>query len=162
LEASTVDLIEVARDEERPSGIRFGALVHGILATVPLDADADLVHQLTVSQGRALAASDEEVAAAAIAVERVLAHPILRRAQSASLEQRCRREVPVTLRVESGSLIEGLVDLAFKEDGRWTIVDFKTDEELRRAANYRQQVKLYKDAVQASTGEPADAVLMRV
>jgi ATP-dependent helicase/nuclease subunit A len=159
---SAVDVVELPRDEARPTGIRFGALVHAVLATVPLDADADVVQQLAASQGRALGASDEEIAAAATAVERVLAHPILRRAQSASLAQQCRREVPVTFRVDSGSLIEGLVDLAFKEEGRWTIVDFKTDEELRRAANYSQQVRLYKDAVQASTGEPAHAVLMRV
>ena len=38
------------RDEERPSGIRFGALVHAVLATVPLDADVGVVQRLAASQ----------------------------------------------------------------------------------------------------------------
>jgi hypothetical protein len=44
-----------------------------------------------------------------------------------------RREVPITLRRDDGTLAEGVVDLAFLEDGPdfagWTVVDFKTDLE---------------------------------
>jgi ATP-dependent exoDNAse (exonuclease V) beta subunit len=127
-----------------------------------LDADIDIVQQLAASQGRSLGATDQEAASAAKVVETVLAHPILRRARDSSAKHRCRREVPVTFAAPSGALIEGIVDLAFKEGDRWSIVDFKTDEELRRAANYSQQVRLYRDAVRAATGEAADAVLMRV
>ena len=127
-----------------------------------MDADIDVVQRVAASQSQALGATDEEAAAAAGVAESVLAHPILRRARDASLEHRCRREVPVTFRAPSGSLIEGTVDLAFKEGDRWTIVDFKTDEELRRAGNYRLQVGLYRAAVQAATGQAAVGVLMRI
>jgi ATP-dependent helicase/nuclease subunit A len=157
-----VEVIEALRDEGRPTGIRFGILVHATLATVPLDADSARVEGLIASHARALGATDEESSFALRAVEKVLAHPLLDRARRASNEGFCRREVPVTWRESGGALIEGVVDLAFREAETWTVVDFKTDEELRRAANYVAQVGLYAMAVHASTGEVASGTLMRV
>jgi ATP-dependent exoDNAse (exonuclease V) beta subunit len=159
---TTVELIEVPRDEGRPTGIRFGTLVHTALANVSLEADAAAIQLLVSSHSRALGATDEEAASAVKVVVAVLGHPLLERARQAAKGNSCRREVPVTVRTPTGTLIEGTIDLVFKERDRWTVVDFKTDEELRRAANYSQQVGLYSDAVRASTGEPADPVLMRV
>ena len=76
---------------------------------------------------------------------------------------RCRREVPLVLRLEDGVLVEGVADLAFAEDGCWTVVDFKTDVELgSRLAEYRRQVALYARAIAAATGQPATAVLLRL
>ena len=68
---------------------------------------------------------------------------------------------------EDGSLVEGVLDLAFREieEGSpvWTVVDFKTDVEIvgRREA-YEQQVGLYVKAVSAATGERARGVLLSV
>jgi len=74
-----------------------------------------------------------------------------------------RRETPVWLRLEDGSLAEGVVDLAFREDGEWTVVDFKTDRELEGSRGiYEDQVRLYARAVTAATGESACAVLLRI
>ena len=67
------------------------------------------------------------------------------------------------LRLLDGTLAEGVADLAFREAGRWTVIDFKTDRELaERSAIYEQQVRLYATAVARATGEPSDAVLLRV
>jgi ATP-dependent exoDNAse (exonuclease V) beta subunit len=44
----------------------------------------------------------------------------------------------------------------------WTVVDFKTDEEMRQPGNYLAQVDLYVKAVHASTRESATGILMRV
>jgi ATP-dependent helicase/nuclease subunit A len=161
-EVPRVKIIEIPRDEGRPTGIRFGTLVHSALATVPLDADADVVERLVLSLARAHGATDEEVEAAAKAVQTVLAHPLFDRARDAATRQRCRREVPVTWRESSENLVEGFIDLAFKEDGRWTVIDFKTDEEMRRPANYAVQVDFYAKALQAATGEAAVGILMRI
>jgi ATP-dependent exoDNAse (exonuclease V) beta subunit len=157
-----VSLIELPRDAARPGGIRFGALVHAVLATVPLHADADTIRRLVAVHGRSLGASDEEVSFASMVVSNVLAHPVLGRARAAQQNTVCRREVPLTLRTTDGALIEGVVDLAFIEDGRWQVVDFKTDEELRASANYNVQVSLYASALEAATGKPAAGVLMRI
>ena len=131
-------IVEVPREPGRPSGIRFGALVHAVLATVPLDADADIIRSATGLQARTLGATDEEVESAAKVVQTVLALPILERAREAAKTNRCRREVPVAWR-NGETLIEGVIDLAFEEGKRWTLVDFKTDENFapRRLTNGR-------------------------
>ncbi|HLK12415.1 MAG TPA: UvrD-helicase domain-containing protein [Candidatus Binatia bacterium] len=161
--AGGVGVEEVAVTAGRPHGLRFGTLVHALLATVALDAAAPAVAAAAALAGRVLGASEAEVAAAAEAVVRALAHPLLRRAAAAG---RCRREAPVALGLDDGTLVEGVVDVAFREEGpppRWTVVDFKTDVELgARLADYRRQVALYAGAIARATGEPATGVLLRV
>jgi ATP-dependent exoDNAse (exonuclease V) beta subunit len=147
----------------RPTGKRFGSLVHGVLAAVELHADEAAIHLVVENQARLVGATNDEVAAAVIAVQKALAHPLLGRAAAAEARGSLRREVPVVLRLDD-SLIEGVVDLAFSEpeDGRdiWTVVDFKTDAELSHArAAYEAQVRLYAAAISTTTGQPAVPVL---
>jgi ATP-dependent exoDNAse (exonuclease V) beta subunit len=69
------------------------------------------------------------------------------------------------VRLDDGTLVESVADLAFREpDGSgWTVVDFKTDAELaERLDRYRRQVALYARGVAQATGEPARAVLLRL
>ena len=114
-------------------------------------------------QGRIVGASSEEIDAAAEAAHRALAHPLLVRAAAAARAGKCRRETPVTMRLDDGTLVEGVADAAFVEDGAWTVVDFKTDVEIAgRMPEYRRQVGLYGRAIAAATGMPARAVLLRV
>jgi len=55
------------------------------------------------------------------------------------------------------------VDIAFEQDRRWIVIDFKTDEDLgEHEIVYRRQVGLYAAAIEAATGRPATAMLMRV
>ncbi len=160
--ADSVSVIELPRVDGRPGGIRFGALVHAALATVPLDADPTTIHSVVATQARTLGAIAEEISHASAVVANVLAHPILARARNAQNGSACRREVPVTLRTSEGALIEGFVDLAFSEGERWTVVDFKTDEEIRRGGKYELQVGLYVNALQAATKQAASGILMRI
>ncbi len=56
-------------------------------------------------------------------------------------------------------ILEGVIDLAFKEDGGWVIADYKTDvgtdpDFPARADAYRRQVDLYAEAWSRLTGEP--------
>ena len=156
-------IVEVARDARRPSGPRFGALVHAVLATVAFDARAHEIEEVAALQGRVLGASPEEVAAASAAAAAALAHPLLAEAREAWRRGACRRETPVTLREPDGTLVEGVVDLAFAHADGWTVVDFKTDRELQQGGDvYRRQVGLYAAAIRAATGRPATAVLMKI
>jgi ATP-dependent exoDNAse (exonuclease V) beta subunit len=71
--------------------------------------------------------------------------------------------MPVALRLEDASLVEGVVDAAFEDADGWTVVDFKTDAELSgRLPEYRRQVDLYVRAVAEATGRPCRGVLLRV
>jgi ATP-dependent exoDNAse (exonuclease V) beta subunit len=99
-----------------------------------------------------------------VTVTHVLAHAVLDRARAATARGVCRRETPVTVTVDAGTLIEGIVDLAFEENGRWTVVDYKTDRELRAIGEeqYRRQVELYASAIAKATGQPADGIILRL
>ena len=157
------EVVELASSPDRPSGRRFGALVHAVLAMTPLDATADQVGQFAGLEGRMFGATDAEVTAAGAVATAALAHPILERARRAVGAGACRRETPVMMQAEDGTLVEGVVDLAFRDDGTWIVVDFKTDRELEGALDvYRCQVRLYTQMVARATGEPARAVLMRI
>jgi ATP-dependent helicase/nuclease subunit A len=78
-----------------------------------------------------------------------------------------RRETPVLLRRADGTLIEGYVDLAFREDtpefDGWTVVDFKTDREFELIlSQYAAQVGLYVEAIEKATRLPTRGVLLVV
>jgi hypothetical protein len=109
-------------------------------------------------------ATDEEVEAAIATVGGALAHPILRRAAASARKGRLRRETPVLLRRDDGSLVEGVVDLAFCEDTSdfvgWTVVDFKTGREVDAMSLYIAQVRAYSEAVSAATGSPARGIIL--
>lgn len=153
-----VQVERIARSEfSRPSGRRFGALVHAVMATVDLDAGVDAIQASVALNGKLLGATKEEMDAAAVAVLAMLEHPILRRASASAKKGEIRRETPVLLTLDDGSLVEGVVDLAFREHTSeltsWTVVDFKTDRENATISDqYTAQVGIYVEAIEASTG----------
>ena len=167
-QAGAVTVVELERVAERPSGKRFGTLVHAVLATVPLevpDRTPAPVEEIARLHGRVFGATDAEVGAAADVAQRVLSHPLLARARKAARRGDCRREAPVSMQADDGTLIEGVVDVAFREDGAWTVVDYKTDRDLEEEGAidvYRRQVALYAEMIARATGDPASAVLMQV
>jgi ATP-dependent exoDNAse (exonuclease V) beta subunit len=63
----------------------------------------------------------------------------------------------------TGTLVEGVLDLAFREKDAWTVVDFKTDREFEKElAQYKRQVGLYALSIERATGEFCGGVLMRI
>jgi ATP-dependent helicase/nuclease subunit A len=163
LKLPSVEIVELPRAANRPSGRRFGALVHAVLASVPLDGDLSVMQRLAAIHGRILGAPAEEIDSASEVVRSALAHSLLNRAREAAQEGRCRREVPIAWYDSNGLLIEGVIDLAFEQAEEWTVIDFKTDEEFRgNEPVYRRQVALYAAAIQATNGRRVAALLMRL
>jgi len=160
----TIESIDVASG--RPSGRRFGNLVHAVLAAVDLDADPEALLPIVDAYRRALGATEQEAEAAEATIAAALKHPILRRAAAAAINGHCRREASLTLRTENGTLVEGYVDIAFWERDptpSWTVVDFKTDAEIGgRLEAYQRQVGIYVRGVTEATGAPATGVLLRL
>jgi len=145
----------------RPGGARFGTLVHAVLATVDLAGDREAVTAHAEIHSRLLGASDEERDAAVEVVTAALAQPLLRRAAAANAQQRCRRETTIVARLEDGTLIECVADLAFSEANHWLVVDFKTDGELgTHEPRYRRQVALYVRGISGATTVPTCGYLM--
>ena len=157
-----VEIIELPLGPDRPSGRRYGTLVHAALAAVPLDAGDEVIAQLVATQGRIVGATPEEVVSAREVVHTVLRHPLLQEARAAEARGVVFRETPTTI-VRDGRLVEGTVDLAYETADGFTVVDFKTDRaDAEAAAMYARQVQIYADAISEATGRPARSVLMSV
>ena len=158
--AGTIEVVALSGAARRPRGARFGTLVHAVLATIALDASMDETRSTAEMQGRILLSTTEEIQAAATVASAVLNHDIMLRAKRAAT---LRRETPVTWLQKDGTMIEGVLDLAFDEDGVTTVVDFKTDHELSAGeSRYRAQVQQYVAAVTRATGRPAKGILFKV
>jgi ATP-dependent exoDNAse (exonuclease V) beta subunit len=158
--ASDLEVVETGRSAARPRGPRFGTLVHAVLATVPLQADDPAIARIAATHARIINASADEIAAAAAVVRGVLSHDIRARARRA---RRLRRETPVSWVQDDGTLIEGVLDLAFDEGELTFVIDFKTDYELSAGEpRYRAQLDQYVQAVARATGRKARGILFRV
>jgi ATP-dependent helicase/nuclease subunit A len=160
--AETIAIEETRRDRGRPHGKRFGTLVHLTMLRAPFDADARELGKIAASAAKMIGAPDDEIAAAVTAVKAALKSPLMLRATAA---QTVMRECPLMIRLEDGTAVEGIADLAFAEntvDGVvWTVVDFKTDVEVApRLDEYRAQIRFYVRAVRESTGRPASGAIL--
>jgi ATP-dependent exoDNAse (exonuclease V) beta subunit len=158
--ASEIQVVRMPGADGRPRGPRFGTLVHAVLAIVPLDAGEEVIRRTSEVQARVIGSPPQEIIAAAHAVHAVLRHELMARARSSL---RVRRETPVTWTQKDGTLIEGVLDLAFDEEDLTTVIDFKTDHELAAGeARYRAQLQKYVDAVAAATERRVAGVLFKV
>jgi ATP-dependent helicase/nuclease subunit A len=161
--SESVTLIDARWQGERPSGPRFGALVHATLATVDLDGNPEHISAQAKICARLFGAEDSENQAAVEVVTTALGHPMLRRAAAAARRGQCRRESSVIVKLNDGTLIESVVDLAFRDGDQWTVVDFKTDAELKgRDEIYRRQIALYVLGISDSTSTPTQGHLLRI
>ncbi|MBV9481523.1 MAG: UvrD-helicase domain-containing protein [Acidobacteria bacterium] len=159
--AGDVQVIEISR-EARPVGPRFGTLVHTILASIALDAGEVDIAATAQLEGRILGAPYEEVRAAVTTVKAALQHPLLERARESAARGECYRELPLTW-CANGVLIEGVADLVFGDHQGWSVVDFKTDQELAtELERYRRQVLIYAAAISKARHRESAAFLFRV
>lgn len=146
--------------ETRPSGKRFGTLVHAVLAECPPSPSDAVIEAMTRHQARLLDAPQMEIAAAADAAKRAFAHPLMRAAANAD---EVRRECPLTVPLDDGTSAEGVVDLAYRTGDRWTVVDFKTDRDTTIGeAMHAVQLEVYAKAVSAATEQSVETVLFYV
>jgi len=94
----------------------------------------------------------------------VTKHPIWSHFLGAEERGELRREVPLASMLDGG-ILEGVVDVAYLEDGVWTVIDFKTDrpeEGDKTLSGYERQVLLYALAIERATGLTAKGALLFV
>jgi ATP-dependent helicase/nuclease subunit A len=149
----------VALPSERPGrGPEYGSVIHRCLEWLangrqPSQADIEAM------------CAEFDLAPAPIAdieteLRRVRESDLWRRAMSAAERQ---TEVPFSM-MQDGVLLSGIIDLAFRENGRWCLVDYKTD---RIPATpdahikfYTPQLRCYEKAwQQLSGGSPPELIL---
>jgi ATP-dependent exoDNAse (exonuclease V) beta subunit len=156
----SVEFVPALAEPRAVAGRRFGALVHAVLRDAALDAGADAIRRLAELNARVLGAPPEETEAARTAVSAALSQSLLARARSA---ERMHREYPLSLRLEDGRWLEGIIDLAFVENGKWTVVDFKTDaDSSARRAQYERQLQWYAYALAKLTNQSVSGILLGI
>jgi ATP-dependent exoDNAse (exonuclease V) beta subunit len=146
----------------RPSGARFGTLVHAILQHGSLSADAQEIARLAKHFARSLGATNDEQARAVSDLTRALSHLAFERMRSARLRGELFRETPVLVREADGNLLEGVVDACFREGERMVLVDYKTDLAIHDPSVYARQLGLYAKALERVFSLPVSAMLLRV
>jgi len=161
LEDVAVEVVETPRDPARPHGPRFGTLVHLAMLRVDFDASDDAILASVKWSGRTLGAEDAEIVAAARAVSMALKSPLMARVRH-SMD--LRRECPVLMKLDDGTIVEGIADLAFAEGANgariWNVVDFKTDLAIAgRLEEYRAQISLYARGIARASSLPARGIL---
>lgn len=155
-----IEVIELEREAGRPSGSRFGSLVHTIFSRADLQGSAEDLRMVVDRQTRQHGAPPAERDAAYEVVQRALKHPLM---EDAARSDDVKRESPVMFVNDAGELVEGIVDMAFRTDVGWTVVDFKTDEDIEQQRGaYLGQIRLYVDGVKRATGEETRGVLFSV
>jgi ATP-dependent exoDNAse (exonuclease V) beta subunit len=151
-EAIEVQTVTLEAAAGRPSGRKFGRLVHDILQRAE---DMDEVGALAAIWGRRHGAAEVEREAAAEAVR--AAFRCLERLVPAGAIRH--RELPVMVRLADGTLVDGRVDFAWSDGKRWTVVDYKTDRREKRRIG---QVQFYALALQKATGLAARGIVLEI
>ncbi|MEW1975439.1 UvrD-helicase domain-containing protein [Microbacterium profundi] len=154
------------RDIELPPWLKgrygnlIGRAVHGALQVA--NGDAARVEDAAASQALAEGIPDLEDIVASY-VRSALATPVV----ASAFERQHWSEMYVGAVEHDGIVLEGFIDLVFREEsGGLVILDYKTDtvpdaETLsERATYYAPQLKAYARALEAATGEVAQAWLV--
>jgi ATP-dependent exoDNAse (exonuclease V) beta subunit len=144
----------------RPSGRIFGTLVHAIMRDVPAKASLEEIKAVAAVHASIVSADPMETAAAVACAAAVLKHGVWSAALSASAMY---REMPVTMPLPQGRILEGVLDLAYKDSTGWVVVDYKTDADMEMNRDiYVRQLRWYLHSLATATGEPARGILLQV
>ena len=148
----------VYHPDDGEGGMEWGEVIHLLLQLAMENPRADLLG--TAINTLAERDLDPDLAEAAVEmVGSVMGSAIWKRALQG--EQRL-TEVPFQVLLEKGeplpTLVRGSIDLVFKENGGWVLVDYKTDSPEGKGLGglvekYGPQVRLYARAWEVCTGE---------
>ena len=151
-------------EEKRLTGAERGTLTHRVLSLMPLDnlsaAPIENLHQVVLEEVHAmvekgLMTSEELLMLPLRSIERFYASKM---GQRVLHSPEVRREWSFNLRMDDGeTLLQGVMDCAFREENGWVLLDYKTDhidDESAFVDHYRVQLNWYARALEAITRRP--------
>ncbi len=146
-------------------GVEWGEVIHLLLQTAMSEPGAELERLAAAALAEAGLAVSLAPQAAALA-RSVTTSEIWRRAMQSETRL---VEVPLQALWEEGvavpTVLRGAIDLVFRENGGWVLVDYKTDRLVsggteEAARKYAAQVRLYAEAWEKCTGEPVNEAFL--
>ena len=136
--------------EKKVTGADRGTAMHKALCA--LDSERPIAPQLDDFVEKGILIPEERALIRIPDIQAFYDSPLGRRARSAEL---VKREWGFCI-MEGDLLVQGVIDLCFREDGRWILVDYKTDrcpaEEL--PGMYGDQIRWYARALRDITRTP--------
>ncbi len=141
-------------------GAIFGKLVHRLFEKMDW-SDPGMVEKMAEIEGKTLGAAGPMIKRAGEMVRDALRSPILQRVTKTGNYQ---KEVPFTYK-NNGTIVEGVMDVVFKEGDDLVVLDFKTDAVEKERLNakiehYRPQTSMYSDAIRTIFGKPPKEIIL--
>ena len=148
-------------EEQRVTAAQRGTVTHRVLGQIDyaLVRQGKLTQALNELQKQGVLTDADRDAVRAHWLTGFFSSPLGQRALAA---REVHREWSFNLKGDKGSMIQGVIDLCFLENGRWVLADYKTDaadgdELLRR---YARQLRWYAKALSKITGVPVGETLI--
>lgn len=167
LTTPTEKVLEFERDEEwgiskegLTEGALFGKLVHRLFEKTDW-SHPERMDKLAEIEGKGLGVTGPMIERAGKLVKEAISSQLLQRVIQSENYQ---KEVPFTY-VQEGRMVEGVMDVVFREGEDWVVLDFKTDqidqEELEaKVKQYTPQVRIYSEAIKTLFGKPPKEVIL--
>ena len=147
--------------DQRVTAAQRGTITHRVLGQIDyaLARQGKITQALKQLQQQGMLTDSERASLRLHWLTGFFSSPLGQRALAAS---EVHREWSFNLRGDQDSLIQGVIDLCFLENGRWVLADYKTDaadgdELLRR---YGLQLQWYAKALSGITGIPVAETLI--
>lgn len=146
-------------EEHRMTGAERGTLIHRALSLIDLQAVQNDLEEGLWQEFRRL----EEKGCFTAEDANVLNHRSLLQFYQSDIGKRMlcspeiRREWSFNLRLEGDTLLQGVIDCAFMENGQWILLDYKTDritDEKAFIQRYAMQLEWYARALERITAIP--------
>lgn len=149
-------------EERRMTGAQRGTLVHRVLSLIPLDrlkmSAQERIPKVLQEEVHAMVERGQLTAEELIhiSMRRIIQFFTSEMGQRMLQSDVIRREWSFNLRMdEDGTLLQGVIDCAFMEMGRWIVLDYKTDhieDEHAFVQRYALQLEWYARALERITG----------
>ncbi|MBE5803071.1 MAG: helicase-exonuclease AddAB subunit AddA [Clostridiales bacterium] len=146
-------------EEKRVTGADRGTMVHHVLSLIDPQALRGNISEGLWQELRRL----EELECITPEESNVISHRSLTQFYQSAIGQRMlasglvRREWSFNLRMEGGTLLQGVIDCAFMEDDGWVLLDYKTDyitDDEAFIQRYAMQLEWYARALEKITATP--------
>lgn len=148
-------------EEKKVTGAERGTLMHRVLSLIPLDDLRGRTSLYGPVKDAIHAMADREIftyqEVMQIYIKGVADYFASDLGQRMLRSQNVRREWAFNLVIEGETLLQGVIDCAFREDDGWVLVDYKTDRIADEAAflqRYEGQICWYARALETITGIP--------
>lgn len=150
-------------EEEKPEAADIGIATHRFLRLLDLSAfrncgdyEDAVRSQMAEMVGKRIISDDE---AKQISIRNVAVFLRSDLGQRMVLAPEVKREWPFTMQIshDHPTLIQGIIDVAFPEEGGWILLDYKTDRDTNQdsfVARHEMQMNWYRIAVERLTNKP--------